>query len=57
MSPRYVQDLLHEAGTTFTERVAELRLQKARTLLEKRCSLGRRIVAIVLAINGRGPDF
>jgi AraC-like DNA-binding protein len=33
LSPRYVQDLLHETGTSFTERVLELRLQKARTML------------------------
>jgi AraC-like DNA-binding protein len=33
VSPRYVQDLLHEAGASFTERVTELRLQKARDML------------------------
>jgi AraC-like DNA-binding protein len=33
MSPRYVQDLLQESGLSFTERVLELRLQKARTVL------------------------
>ena len=33
VSPRYVQDLLQEAGTSFTERVMELRLQKARAML------------------------
>jgi AraC-like DNA-binding protein len=33
LSPRYVQELLQEAGATFTERVMELRLQRARHLL------------------------
>jgi AraC-like DNA-binding protein len=38
LTPRYVQDLLHEAGTSFTERVLELRLQKARSMLaDRRC--------------------
>jgi AraC-like DNA-binding protein len=36
LSPRYVQDLLHEAGASFTERVLELRLQKARAMLADR---------------------
>jgi AraC-like DNA-binding protein len=33
LSPRYIQDLLHETGASFTERVLELRLQKARGML------------------------
>lgn len=33
LSPRYVQDLLDKAGASFTERVLELRLQKARATL------------------------
>jgi AraC-like DNA-binding protein len=33
LSPRYVQDLLHETGVTFTERVLELRLLKASRML------------------------
>ena len=33
LSPRYVQDLLHETGDTFTGRVLEMRLQKARRML------------------------
>jgi AraC-like DNA-binding protein len=38
LSPRYVQDLLHDAGASFTQRVAELRLQKARRMLaQRRC--------------------
>jgi AraC-like DNA-binding protein len=36
LSSRYVQDLLHETGASFTERVLELRLQKARTMLMAR---------------------
>jgi len=33
LTQRYVQDLLHETGSTFSERVMELRLQKARGML------------------------
>jgi AraC-like DNA-binding protein len=33
VSARYVQDLLHDTGQTFVERVQELRLQEARTML------------------------
>jgi AraC-like DNA-binding protein len=33
LSPRYIQALLHETGASFTERVLELRLQRARTML------------------------
>lgn len=33
LSASYVQKLLHESGSNFTERVLELRLQKARTML------------------------
>jgi AraC-like DNA-binding protein len=33
VSPRYVQGLLQASGWSFTERVLELRLQKARTML------------------------
>jgi AraC-like DNA-binding protein len=34
VTDRYVQDLLHESGPTFSQRVLELRLQHARTMLE-----------------------
>ena len=34
ITDRYVQDLLHESGSTFTQRVLELRLQRARAMLE-----------------------
>jgi AraC-like DNA-binding protein len=33
LTPRYVQELLSATGASFTERVLELRLQKARTML------------------------
>jgi AraC-like DNA-binding protein len=33
LTPRYVQTLLQEAGSSFTERVLELRLQRARNML------------------------
>jgi AraC-like DNA-binding protein len=36
LSPRYVQDLLQETGRSFTERVLELRLQKALAMLTDR---------------------
>ncbi len=36
MSPRYVQDQLQETGKSFTERVIELRMQKARVMLASR---------------------
>lgn len=33
LSPRYVNELLHQSGTNFSDRVLELRLQHARALL------------------------
>ena len=33
VTPRYVQKLLHDTGSSFTERVLELRLQKARAMI------------------------
>lgn len=33
LSARYIQVLLHETGRSFSERVIELRLQKARSML------------------------
>jgi AraC-like DNA-binding protein len=35
ISPRYVQDVLHDTGRSFTGRVTELRLNKARALLAR----------------------
>ena len=38
VTPRYIQILLQEAGSSFTERVLELRLQRARSMLfDLRC--------------------
>lgn len=34
VTDRYVQDLLHECGSSFSERVLELRLQRARAMVE-----------------------
>ncbi len=36
VTDRYVQDLLRQSGSTFTERVLELRLQRARSMLADR---------------------
>jgi AraC-like DNA-binding protein len=33
ISPRYVQDVLHDTGSSFIERIRELRLNKARIML------------------------
>lgn len=46
LSPRSVQDLLHETGRTFTDRVLELRLQRARALLGDPRYAGRRIIDV-----------
>ena len=34
VTDRYVQDLLHESGSSFSQRVLELRLQRARAMLQ-----------------------
>jgi AraC-like DNA-binding protein len=44
LSPRYVQDLLHDTGVSFTERVLELKLRKARAML---ADAGRRKMQII----------
>jgi len=43
LSPRYIRDLLHDTGATFSERVLELRLQKARAMLADRAHDGLKI--------------
>lgn len=48
VSPRYVQKLFEEAGTTFTEHVLALRLEAARTMLVSPRYAGWTIVAIAL---------
>lgn len=49
LSPRYVQDLLHDMGTSFTKRVLERRLQEARTMLMSARCADRRVIDIALA--------
>jgi AraC-like DNA-binding protein len=53
LSPRYVQDLLHETGRSFTARVLERRLQKAHALLRDR-HLGARKITDVAFDSGFG---
>lgn len=48
LSERYVQKLLHATGTSFTERVLELRLQRACELLARAGSQHRKISDIAL---------
>ncbi len=48
VSPRYVQKLFEEAGTTFTEYVLALRLEAARTMLASPRYARWTIVAIAL---------
>lgn len=49
LSPRYVQDLLFEAGASFTERVTELRLQKARSMLTSHRFAERKVIDVAFA--------
>jgi AraC-like DNA-binding protein len=49
LSQRHVQDLLHETGATFTERVLELRLQKARAMLTDRRHDSLRVIDIAIS--------
>ncbi len=49
LSPRYIQELLQEAGTSFTERIMELRLQKARHMLSDQGHDRRKITDIAYA--------
>src|SRR5262249_42196532 len=49
VSPRYVQDLLHHTDMSFTERVMELRLQKARAMLAGAAHRHRKIIDIAYA--------
>jgi AraC-like DNA-binding protein len=48
-SENYVQKLLHETGGTFSERVLELRLQKARGMLAAPRHDGLRIIEVAFA--------
>lgn len=49
LTPRYVQDVLHETGTSFSERVLELRLQSARSMLARHSHKGRKVSDIAYA--------
>ena len=49
VSPRYVQDLLHHTDLSFTERVMELRLQKARAMLADPAHRHLKIIEIAYA--------
>lgn len=49
LSPRTVQDLLHESGRTFSERVMELRLQHARSMLANPVHHSLSVIEIALA--------
>jgi AraC-like DNA-binding protein len=49
VSPSYIQKLLHESGRSFTERVLELRLAKARTMLADRRNDRLKVSDIALA--------
>lgn len=49
VSPGYIQKLLHESGQSFTERVLELRLAKARAMLADRRNDALKVSDIALA--------
>jgi len=49
LSLRYIQDLLHESGTSFTERVLELRLQRAVAMLADPTHDAMKIIDIAYA--------
>lgn len=49
VSVRYVQDLLHETGTSFSARVLEHRLQRARALLADPGNDGMRVAEVARA--------
>lgn len=51
LSPRYVQDLLAATGTSFSERVLELRLQDAKAMLIHARYQDRRIADIALEVG------
>lgn len=49
ISTRYVNDILHESGLGFSDRVLELRLQRARAMLSDRRNDGMRVSDIAYA--------
>lgn len=52
ISPRYVQDLLHEAGANFSERLLHLRLEKARVMLMQSPDMKIGNIALLCGFNG-----
>jgi len=57
LSTRYLQDLLQETGASFSERVLELRLQKARGMLTDRRHDRLKIGEIALACGFNGIAY
>ncbi|MGH6736013.1 MAG: AraC family transcriptional regulator [Methyloceanibacter sp.] len=57
VSTRYLQDLLQETGASFSERVLELRLQKARTMLTDRRNDRLKVGEIALACGFSGIAY
>jgi AraC-like DNA-binding protein len=57
LSARYIQDLLQESGSSFTERVLELRLQKARRMLESSQHDRRNVSEIALECGFNEPSY
>jgi len=51
ITPRYLQALLKKAGTSFTARVNELRLQRALTLLTQAGDKARRVSDIAMEVG------
>jgi AraC-like DNA-binding protein len=51
VTDRYIQDLLHESGPTFSQRMLELRLQRARAMLED-CRYDRLKVSEIASASG-----
>ncbi len=51
ISTRYVQDLLHETGATFSERLLHLRLEKARVLLAQSPDMKIGDIALLCGFN------
>ena len=49
LSPRYIQDLLQESGASFTDRVLELRLQRAAAMLRDPAHDALKIIDIAYA--------
>jgi AraC-like DNA-binding protein len=51
ISPRYLQRLMASSGTSFTERVNELRLQRAFELLTESLASAQRISDVALEVG------